>query len=80
MNCESRDLTECIDTIISDIKELRPEYGKHIVVDSSDIEAYANGQPYLYKGGPPREKFSDPDASVGHRSAIGTRASGSFYG
>jgi hypothetical protein len=35
---------------------------------------------YLYKGGPERKRYSDPDASWGHRSAVSTRASGSFYG
>lgn len=29
---------------------------------------------------PERERFSDPDASWGHRSAVSTRAAGSFYG
>jgi hypothetical protein len=44
------------------------------------MPAYANGQRYLYKGGPERKTYSDPDASWGHRSAVSTRASGSFYG
>jgi Transposase DDE domain len=30
--------------------------------------------------GPEREKFSDPDASWGHRSAVSTRKGGGFYG
>jgi hypothetical protein len=44
------------------------------------MPAYANGQRYLYKGGPERKSYSDPDASWGHRSAVSTRAAGSFYG
>jgi IS5 family transposase len=32
------------------------------------------------KNGPERKKFSDPDASWGHRSAVSTRKGGGFYG
>lgn len=32
------------------------------------------------KGGPERERFSDPDASWGHRSAVSTRKGGGSYG
>lgn len=46
----------------------------------SDMPAFANGQRYVYQGGPERERYSDPDASWGHRSAVSTRAAGSFYG
>jgi hypothetical protein len=35
---------------------------------------------YVSEGGKLREKFSDPDASWGHRSAISTRKGGGFYG
>jgi IS5 family transposase len=44
------------------------------------MPAYANGQRYKYKNGPEREKYSDPDASWGHRSAVSTRKGGGFYG
>src|SRR5205085_3763340 len=46
----------------------------------SDLSAYANGQRYVSKGGKLRERFSDPDASWGHRSSISTRKGGGFYG
>jgi hypothetical protein len=36
---------------------------------TSDLPAYANGQRFVSKDGPERERFSDPDASWGHRSA-----------
>jgi len=39
-----------------------------------------NGQRYLSKGGKERLKFSDPDATWGHRSSISTRKGGGFYG
>jgi len=32
------------------------------------------------KGGRERERFSDPDAAWGHRSAVSTRKGGGFYG
>ena len=32
------------------------------------------------KNGPERERFSDPEASWGHRSAISTRKGGGYYG
>jgi hypothetical protein len=32
------------------------------------------------KNGPERERYSDPDASWGHRSAVSTRKGGGFYG
>jgi len=40
----------------------------------------ANGQRFVSKGGRLRERFSDPDASWGHRSAVSTRKGGGFYG
>jgi len=40
----------------------------------------ANGQKFLYKDGPERQAYSDPDASWGHRSAVSTRKGGGFYG
>lgn len=45
-----------------------------------DLPAYGNGQKYVRRGGPERKKFSDPDASWGHRSSISTRSGGGYYG
>ena len=50
------------------------------MIDASDMPAYANGQRYVYKGGPERNWHTDPDASWGHRSAVSTRRGGGFYG
>jgi hypothetical protein len=36
--------------------------------------------PYVSKNGPERERYSDTDASWGHRSAVSTRKGGGFYG
>jgi hypothetical protein len=57
-----------------------PEYGQDIAIDASDLPAYANGQRFLTKNGPLRERYSDPGASWGHRSAVSTRKGGGFYG
>ena len=62
------------------LHEQMPNLGSTVAIDASDMPAYANGQKYLYKGGPERKTYSDPDASWGHRSAVSTRAAGSFYG
>ena len=49
-------------------------------LSTSDMPAYANGQRYVSKNGPERERFGDPDASWRHRSAVSTRKGGGFYG
>ena len=70
----------CIDSVVAGLKETLPNYGRDLAVDASDMAAYANGQRYLSKNGPERERYSDPDASWGHRSAVSTRKGGGFYG
>src|SRR5438552_13150003 len=73
-------LADCLDSISAALQAVLPEYGKDIAIDASDMPAFANGQRYVYQGGPERERYSDPDASWAHRSAVSTRAAGSFYG
>ena len=73
-------LAACIDRVTASLRAELPELGRDIAIDGSDMPAYANGQRYLYDGGPERERFSDPDASWGHRSAVSTRSHGGFYG
>jgi hypothetical protein len=73
-------LADCLDRVSAALQVALPEYGKDIAIDASDLPAFANGQRYVYQGGPERERYSDPDASWGHRSAVSTRAAGSFYG
>lgn len=73
-------LDACIGRVAASVRAQLPEYGLDVAIDASDLPAYANGQRYIKKGGPLREKFSDPDASWGHRSAISTRKGGGFYG
>ena len=66
-------LDTCLDRVTKALHAQLPEYGVDIAIDGSDIPAYANGQRYVSKGGKERERYSDPDASWGHRSAISTR-------
>ena len=73
-------LSACLDRVVAALAERLPGYGEHAAMDSSDLPAYANGQRYVSKNGPERERFSDPDASWGHRSAVSTRKGGGFYG
>jgi Transposase DDE domain/Transposase domain (DUF772) len=73
-------LDTCLDRVTAALHEQMPNLGSTVAIDASDMPAYANGQRYIYKGGPERKTYSDPDASWGHRSAVSTRAAGSFYG
>jgi transposase, IS5 family len=73
-------LEECIASVVRALKRRNPLLGWDVAIDASDMPAYANGQRYVSKGGREREKFSDPDASWGHRSAVSTRKGGGFYG
>jgi hypothetical protein len=72
-------LAECVDRIADELRRELPDYGVDVAIDASDMPAYANGQRYLYNNGPERERYSDPDASWGHRSAVSTRKGGGFY-
>jgi DDE family transposase/transposase-like protein DUF772 len=73
-------LDRCLDNVLGALHAETPEMGTNIAVDGSDLPAYANGQRFLSKGGRERERYSDPDASWGHRSAISTRKGGGYYG
>jgi IS5 family transposase len=73
-------LETCIASVVKALKRRDPLLGWDVAIDASDMPAYANGQRYLSKNGPEREKYSDPDATWGHRSAVSTRKGGGFYG
>src|SRR5207244_3560070 len=73
-------LADCLDRVAEALRAELPDYGRALAIDASDMPAFANGQRYVRKGGPERERYSDPGASWGHRSAVSTRAAGSFYG
>jgi hypothetical protein len=73
-------LADCIDSVAAALREQYPGFGRDVAIDASDLPAFANGQRYVSQHGPERERFSDPDASWGHRSAVSTRKGGGFYG
>jgi hypothetical protein len=73
-------LDSCIASVLASLQSEMPDLGRNVAVDASDLPAYANGQRYVSKNGPERVRFSDPDASWGHRSAVSTRKGGGFYG
>src|ERR687897_2792111 len=73
-------LDACLSRLVASLAARLPELGVDVAIDASDMPAYANGQRFLSKGGPERQRFSDPNASWGHRSAISTRKGGGFYG
>jgi Transposase DDE domain/Transposase domain (DUF772) len=73
-------LERCIDSVVEGLRSKLPTYGTDLTIDASDMPAYANGQRYVYMGGPERNWHTDPDASWGHRSAVSTRRGGGFYG
>jgi hypothetical protein len=73
-------LDACLDRVTVALHAAHPEMGQNVAIDGSDLPAYGNGQRYLSKNGPERERYSDPDASWGHRSAVSTRSHGGYYG
>jgi len=70
----------CIASVVGELHRRLPEYGRDVAIDGSDLPAYANGQRLMSRNGPERDRFSDPDASWGHRSSVSTRRGGGYYG
>lgn len=73
-------LDACVASVVEALKRANPLLGWDVAIDASDMPAYANGQRFVSKGGRERERYADPDASWGHRSAVSTRKGGGFYG
>jgi hypothetical protein len=73
-------LVASLDALAVSLREQHPDFGRDVAIDASDLPAFANGQRYVSKGDKERERFSDADASWGHRSAVSTRKGGGFYG
>ncbi len=73
-------LTACLDRVTAALHDVHPDMGRDVAIDGSDLPAYANGQRFVSKNGAERERFSDPDATWGHRSAVSTRKGGGYYG
>jgi IS5 family transposase len=73
-------LEACLEACAESLRTQYPDFGRDVAIDASDLPAYANGQRYVSKNGPERERFSDPGASWGHRSAVSTRKGDGYYG
>lgn len=73
-------LDSCVAAVLASLRSKLPGIGDTIAIDGSDLPAYAHGQKHVFNHGPERKTFSDPDASWGHRSSIGPRKGGGFYG
>jgi hypothetical protein len=73
-------LDRCLDRVTASLHAKHADMGRDVAIDGSDMPAYANGQRFVSKNGPERERFSDPDATWGHRSAVSTRKGGGYYG
>jgi Transposase domain (DUF772) len=56
-------LDACVARVTAALHEQMPDLGATVAIDASDMPAYGNGQRYLYKGGPERKTYSDPDAT-----------------
>jgi len=80
LRTERERIADCLDALAASLRDHYPDMGTEVAIDASDMPAYANGQRYIYNGGPERQTYSDPDASWGHRSAVSTRKGGGFYG
>ena len=80
LRTERERIAVCLDALAASLRDHYPDMGQEVAIDASDMPAYANGQRFLYKDGPERQTYSDPDASWGHRSAVSTRKGGGFYG
>jgi hypothetical protein len=44
-------LANCLDRVLATLHAARPEMGKTVAIDGSDLPAYANGQRYVSRGG-----------------------------
>jgi transposase len=80
LRAERQVLAGCLDALTASLHKQYLDMGREVAIDASDMPAYANGQRYIYNGGPERQVYSDPDGSWGHRSAVSTRKGGGFYG
>src|SRR5207247_2180423 len=80
LRAHSDKLADCLDRVTASLQDALPGLGEDVAIDATDLPAFACGMRYVSKGGRERERFSDPDASWGHRSAVSTRKGGGFYG
>jgi len=65
-------IDELFDALISELRELLPDLGQHLAVDSKQIETYARGRKEPAESG-------DPDADWGKKVKRGQRADGTLW-
>jgi hypothetical protein len=65
-------LEELFDALIGELKQLLPDLGQHLAVDSKEIETYARGRKDPGESG-------DPDADWGKKVKRGQRADGTLW-
>ncbi len=58
-------LDACLDRVTAALHAEHPEMGPDVAIDGSDLPAYANGQRFLSKNGPERERLQRPRRLVG---------------
>src|SRR5215210_6844905 len=56
-------LAACLDRIAMSLQTEFPGIGRDVAIDSSNLDAWANGHRTVTKDGPERERFADADAS-----------------
>lgn len=52
-------LDEALCNVVAALRTESPDYGRDVAIDASDLPAYANGQRFLSKNGPARERYSE---------------------
>ena len=73
-------LSQCVEDVLASLRREHPDMGQDIAIDASDIPAYSNGRRTYWNENNPDHKVSDTDAPWGYRSAVSTRAAGTFFG
>ena len=73
-------LADCLDRVAESLRDELPGTGGTSLSTPPTFPRSQTASDTSVKGGPERERFSDPDASWGHRSAVSTRSGGGFYG
>src|SRR5256714_9160601 len=58
-------LADCLDRIATSLQAELPGIGRDVAVDSSHLEAFANGHRTVSPNGPEREPVSDPATVLG---------------
>jgi hypothetical protein len=73
-------LDACLDRVTASLHEQFPELAAQSPSTSPTCRPTPTASAVSTRAAPERKRYSDPDASWGHRSAVSTRAAGSFYG